>query len=35
MIAAYTDTFRALEMYCDPEQDSIFLPGDYEPLTVG
>ncbi len=31
MIAAYAGALRALEVYFDPEQDSIFLSDDYEP----
>jgi len=31
MIAAYAGSLRALEVYFDSEQDSIFLSDDYEP----
>ncbi|SFL50747.1 hypothetical protein SAMN04487950_4053 [Halogranum rubrum] len=31
MGAAYAGTLRALEVYFDPKQDSIFLSDDYEP----
>jgi len=31
MIAAYAGALRALEVYFNPEQNSIFLPDDYEP----
>ncbi|MCU4800266.1 hypothetical protein OB920_07775 [Halobacteria archaeon HArc-gm2] len=31
MGAAYAGTLRALEVYFDTEQDSIFLSDDYEP----
>ena len=31
MIAAYAGTLRALEVYFDPTQDSIFLSNDAEP----
>lgn len=31
MIAAYAGALRALEVYFDPEQNSIFLSDDYEP----
>lgn len=31
MIAAYAGTMRALEVYFDPEQDSVFLSDDCEP----
>ncbi|WP_254271083.1 hypothetical protein [Haloarcula marina] len=30
MAAAYAGTLRALEIYFDPEQDSIFLSDDYD-----
>ena len=30
-IAAYAGTLRALEVYFDPDQDSIFLSDDAEP----
>lgn len=30
MIAAYAGSLRALEVYFDPENDSIFLSSDYE-----
>jgi len=31
MVAAYAGTLRALEVYYDTEQDSIFLSDDHEP----
>jgi hypothetical protein len=31
MVAAYAGTLRALEVYFDPDQDSIFLSDDVEP----
>ena len=31
MIAAYAGALRALDVYFDPTQDSIFLPDDHEP----
>ncbi len=31
MLAAYAGALRALEIYFDPEQDSIFLSNDSEP----
>jgi hypothetical protein len=34
MIAAYAGTLRALEVYFDPTQDSIFLSDDAEPPEV-
>ncbi|WP_199722467.1 hypothetical protein [Haloarcula sp. Atlit-47R] len=31
MVAAYAGSLRALEVYFDSEQDSIFLSDDYDP----
>jgi hypothetical protein len=31
MLAAYAGALRALEVYFDPDQDSIFLSNDVEP----
>jgi hypothetical protein len=31
MTAAYAGTLRALEVYFDPDQDSVFLSDDLEP----
>ena len=34
MISAYAGALRALEVYFDPEADSIFLSNDVEPPAV-
>jgi len=31
MLAAYAGTLRALEVYFDPDEDSVFLSDDSEP----
>jgi hypothetical protein len=33
MAAAYAGTLRALEVYFDPTQDSVFLSDDTDPLN--
>jgi hypothetical protein len=30
-VAAYAGTLRALDVYFDPDRDSVFLPDDHEP----
>ena len=34
MAAAYAGTLRALDVYFDPERDSVFLPDDADPPNV-
>ncbi|GAB6862093.1 hypothetical protein ACFR97_05535 [Haloplanus litoreus] len=34
MIAAYAGSLRALEVYFDPDQDSIFLSDDSDPPST-
>ena len=35
VIAAYAGSLIALEVYFDPDKDSIFLSDDYEPPNFG